>query len=240
MVCQVPLYPVELLVPSMSYVKWFCFVRIGISLSGVIASALTLILISVDRFTAVMFPLKHYVHSQQNRKYYVGVVSVWVVSLCIGATVFWLNTLPDVITVPCTTGSTISLVQHVTMTSLAFLLMILSSALYVVIECKIYQKGKLNRINALSVARAKMMIIVCVAFVACYLPVCLIQLVIIFDQTKLPTLFCAREYAMLLLYTNSGINWIIYGLANRKFRIVFSAILCRKSLTEEFRKMHSI
>ena len=239
-VCQLPLYPVELLVPNIPSEKWFCFLRIGISLSGFLASALTLILISIDRFTAVIFPLKHYVNSQQNRIYYAGVAVVWIVSLCFGASIVWLNTLPSVIVVRCTSGSTISVELHITMTSLAFVLMFLNSVFYVIIECKINQKGKFNRINALSIARAKMMITVSFAFVACFLPVCILEMIIISDQTKLSTLFCAREFAVLLIYVNSGINWIIYGLANRKFRIAFSAILCRRAMTEEFRQEHSV
>ena len=219
------MYPVELLHPGLSTSTPFCLTRIGMTFLSFSASSLTLVHISVDRFMAIVYPLKHLVNSKRKSLYYTILVFIWIMSIGTGSSVIWLNNIHSNNTLPCTNSAILSYHLNVLITCIVFLLLLINSVLYVAIATEISRKRPVNRINVSRVSRTQLMMVVYAGFVVCWLPLGVVGLIIIANQTKRIELFCTREYLIVIAFTNSGVNWIIYGLANKSFRDSFRTIL---------------
>jgi uncharacterized membrane protein len=64
--------------------------------------------------------------------------------------------------------------------------------------------------------------------VLCWLPYGVIVVLELFIPRENKTIIQAKAYTSLLAFLNSSVNWIIYGLKNKKIRKAFKQILCRK------------
>ena len=222
------MFPVQLLIPELSSNKIFCLSYIGVSFISFTASTATLIHISLDRFMAIVFPIKHLIDSKLMRIYYIGIAIIWITSLIIGFSVIWLNDIPSDNVLPCTNGRILSSELHVILSVTLLMLLLTSFPLYIAIGCKINHRTTLNRFKRSTLVRTKLMVVIYAGFIVCWLPLGIIEMLSFVDKTLTRDVFCVREYLVLLAYTNSGINWIIYGLANKKFRVAFSVMLCGK------------
>ena len=147
-------------------------------------------------------------------------------SIGTGSSVIWLNNIHSMKNLPCTNSAILSYHLNVLITCIVFLLLLINSVLYVAIATEISRKRPVNRINVSRVTRTRLMMAVYAGFVACWLPVSVVALIVMANQSKRIELFCTREYLIVIAFTNSGVNWIIYGLANKSFRDSFRTILC--------------
>ena len=226
------MYLVELLVPELSTNMNFCISRIGISVVSFGASSMTLIHISIDRFMAIAFPFKHFVDSKKMRLYFTMIFLIWISAIIFGLCIYFKNVNFEQEAIPCTNGNLISYQMNMAISCLIFLMAVFTSTLYFGICCKLKTRKKLSHLKASKVAQTNLMILVYACFVVSWLPLGIVNVILLENQSLNEDLFCVREYLTLLAYMNSGVNWIIYGLANQKFRSAFATILCRTCIKQ--------
>ena len=232
------MYPVELLESKVSTKKNFCIFRIGLSILSFAASSLTLIHISVDRFMAIVFPFKHFVDSRKMRIYYTIIVTIWITSLTFCLCLYWQGKHLEVRGISCTNGDFVGFELSVVMTCVIFLMMITIIVLYIGICFKLKHRKELPELSLPKNAHTNLMMFVYAGFIVCWLPIGVINVISYGNRLLHKDLVCVREYLTLLAYINSGMNWIIYGLANQKFRKAFVTILCRPCIPKLKRSVH--
>ena len=76
-----------------------------------------------------------------------------------------------------------------------------------------------------------MMIIVYAGYFLCWIPLFITMTIELVDKSRIKSIFCPAEYLTLTGYINSGINWLIYGLADKKFRNAFKMLLVHSRTT---------
>jgi hypothetical protein len=64
-----------------------------------------------------------------------------------------------------------------------------------------------------------------ILFAVCWSPYVVTTVLMEMNKEGINDYFCFREFAVLVGFMNSGMNWILYSLANRKFRKSFKNVL---------------
>ena len=217
-------------------------------------SIMSLLGISFDRFMAVVFPLKHFMRTNKRNTFVVLLSGMWIISILSGSLpVILVNLQPPNSTFVCRVGAIMPLEFNLIASVLIIVVIIINFVLYGMVIWKI----KTNKTPGNSASKKKntktvLMIIVFVIFVVCWMPfvICSIMLHADISTSTLQSIWCVREYVVKLGMVNSALNWILYGLANQKFRTAFKKILCCKcclyvsrtssTLSEENRMRQSI
>lgn len=223
------LFILEEIFPDLQQIWFFCVAKpVGILVSYG-CSSLSLLGISVDRFMAVMFPLKHLIKTQKRRLFIVSFAMMWTVSIIFGCLPVVLpNLKPPEISFVCRIGVIIPQSYGLVLTIVLLLSLVLNFILYGVVLWTIkYNRKPGNFTGSRKYTKTVLMFIIFVFFVACWIPfiICSFPL-----QTNLPVsvyenVICVRDYLARLGYINSSMNWIIYGVANKKIRTTFKQIL---------------
>lgn len=194
-----------------------------------LASGLTLNAMSVDRFLAIFFPTKHLILSKQKNWYIFGIVTVWIVTILVTCLPI-MNTYEygqenyDFCEYSLMVPPNQSLVTALILAG-EFLI---NSIFFVLIFCKIKFYQPTIRASRRVRSRATLMVVIFIVFVIFWMPfVILTILVNISPLSDMSSLYCIREYVDNFGVLHSGLNWIIYGLANRKFREAFNILICK-------------
>ncbi|XP_045189146.2 melatonin receptor type 1A-like [Mercenaria mercenaria] len=225
----------EEVVPDVKQDWYFCVTKpIGVLISYS-CSILTLIGISFDRFMAVIFPLKHLVHTYKRKFFIAYLTLIWIISIIGGSlTVILPNLEPPSNTFVCRIGAILPPGFELVSSVALLLAILINSSLFGVVMWKIKTKEIPGNSNSQKKnTKTVLMIVIFVTFAVCWLPfvICSFLLQANIAPSTFQNVVCAQEYLARLGFVNSAQNWIIYGLANRNFRTAFKKILCCNGCT---------
>ncbi|KAH3771660.1 hypothetical protein DPMN_172987 [Dreissena polymorpha] len=217
----------------------FCAIKKSIVSSSLVCSGLTLMLVSLDRFCAIVFPLRHMIRHRR-KKIWTAISMTWVISIATMA----FPTMNSMVTnshgpVLCRFGTTVP--RDAALGAVGFLLLqvIFNSVLFIAVILKVRYSNEqkdiwiakkhatTNSKGSTISSKSKLMAKVYVIFAICWFPFITTTLLLETDVSieKRIRYSCIREYSLHLGFINSGLNWIVYGLANNRFREAFKQIL---------------
>ena len=216
-----------------------CKVAAGTSIMSVLASTLTLVIMAVDRFLAVFFPLRRI---RINRKTKVITLAVWAMSMLFGAPSLYMYSVRE-------EGGRLNCLNNLERTNLplrrAYYLMIFGlmfalpttvmSVMYSMVAYKLWfrkipgnQTSAARRVAERTKRKiVRMLIVIMLAFTACWLPVYIEWFLEVFNSK-------ARHevLAIMLAHANSALNPCLYFLLNDSFRRqlvrTFKACCCHR------------
>lgn len=217
----------EIIFPASVKIWEFCLVKAtGIAVTY-LCSILSLLMISVDRFMAVVFPMKHIVKMKRTRFFFGIVGVVWATSLSVVVVVLLLVERPE--TVICRVG--VIFPSHLNIVAISVMCgkLLIGSTIYSIIAWKIKASSLKPRktYHRHFTRKTYIMIIVFILFAVCWSPfiVCTLWLEFVSSKSQESTLLCIREYSSRFGFLNSAMNWIVYGVSHKKFRMAFKELL---------------
>ena len=183
---------------------------------SMVASATNLFAVTIDRVIAIGFPFK-YVASVTKQKAAVTIAVVWMISIALGALLI---------------GELIS-IYVIAIYSAVLLLNTIVMYIYIFVKAKRQE----NRIQEMTIRMpgvsaekkvAKTIFTVVGIYAVCWLPTLLLPA---FVNPSSKPFKQAFPWVKLLLASNSALNPFIYCLKSQKYRLAFSKILRRTSVT---------
>lgn len=231
--------------------KWIfggfmCKLVVFLQSVSVASSVLTLLVITKDRFVAIVFPFKP---RMEFRSAGIILALIWLSALGVMAPLVYAMRVQansqgyevciedwspvfDAATAP--RNYTVVLFVSLYLTPLLTM-----AVLYSIIGWKLWKRKRLGeQVNSVDPAQAakkkviKMLITVVLLFAACWLPLYIYQFIVFFALHKLPCFdsnFVFYFISLFLSHANSAINPFLYALFNRNYREGFlSACHCRK------------
>lgn len=220
--------------------KYYCLGQSAVFVISLGTSSYNLFTMSVERFTAITFPLRHKAWFTR-RTTYILIVTCWVYHIVLAAVpaMGWNNYKENLEV--CDTDLVWHKSYDILLFGGLFIVLVCNGILCVFVIRTIVRTNELGRyststasINSQNMStnfrRTKMTMIVFGVFALCWFPYIVVSIVLVFKNT--PTIRCARQWCTCLGVINSALNWIIYGLANESFRNAFVAILKRKTLLQ--------
>lgn len=183
---------------------------------SMVASATNLFAVTIDRVIAIGFPFK-YVALMTKQKAAVTIIVVWVISIALGALLI---------------GELIS-IYVIAIYSAVLLLSTIVMYIYIFVKAK-RQENRIQemttRIPGVSAEKkvAKTIFTVVGIYAVCWLPTLLLPAFVNPSSEQFKQAF---PWVMTLLASNSALNPFIYCLKSQKYRLAFSKILRRTSVT---------
>ena len=211
--------------------KWFCSLELSLYACLLGASVFNNFVISLERFSVICCPL-WYVRRFRKKMLHEIVVTLWVVIIVISCLPFFgVKRVWDFPT-PCSSDFVYTQ-EYKTMMSLLIVSVLVAS--FILYGCVMHVAfGQLkktmgsveNRHLRKYAKRTWLMMAIFGTFVVCWSPYVVLETLTTFHHAK--DLFRIRIWTVLLGLFNSSLNWIIYGLMNKRFRKAFICILtCR-------------
>ena len=183
---------------------------------SMVASATNMFAVTIDRVIAIGFPFK-YVASVTKQKAAVTIAVVWMISIALGALLI---------------GELIS-IYVIAIYSAVLLLNTIVMYIYIFVKAK-RQENRIQemttRIPGVSAEKkvAKTIFTVVGIYAVCWLPTLLLPAFVNPSSEQFQQSF---PWVMTLLASNSALNPFIYCLKSQKYRLAFSKILRRTSVT---------
>ena len=183
---------------------------------SMVASATNMFAVTIDRVIAIGFPFK-YVASVTKQKATVTIAVVWMISIALGALLI---------------GELIS-IYVIAIYSAVLLLNTIVMYIYIFVKAK-RQENRIQemttRIPGVSAEKkvAKTIFTVVGIYAVCWLPTLLLPAFVNPSSEQFQQSF---PWVMTLLASNSALNPFIYCLKSQKYRLAFSKILRRTSVT---------
>lgn len=206
-----------------------CLVGISITASGIL-----LMFISIDRFCAIVFPMKHLIRSTRVTSRRIKLLFVWILSVTFVCAVVISNTILK------PTGSSecdhcvkapkgISLALAVFMTSQFIINIVMCLIVIWSLKSNNMSMQKYNK----SMVKCRLLIRVYVVFALCWSPY-IVTTILTETSSDKQRYANVRPYTVMPGLMNSAMNWIIYGLSNKKLRESFKNVLLCRSQRQMF------
>ncbi|XP_064643061.1 adenosine receptor A1-like [Lineus longissimus] len=213
--------------------KYLCLVDFGMSMLALASSVLTVFLIAVDRFVAVMAPIYYtYTNKAKPKMGLYGIAVVWVYSCIIAILpIAGMNNWAK--NEVCRLEKTFVTWYYLLIAFHLLILSLIVVTLYGFVFYSIYgQRKKIQATSSSSIVNAsykreiqtaKFIAIILGCYIACWIPFDLILITQHFFYSK--NLMIYKPLAFCLAVSHSAINPIIYFLKNRQLRTAFRKIL---------------
>ncbi|KAH3791094.1 hypothetical protein DPMN_169305 [Dreissena polymorpha] len=211
-------------------------------------SSMTLVCIAADRFMAVVFPLKHMLKTNQ-KKFFCGLMAAtWIIpgTVIIAIAVRLTSGETKDIAV-CRTGAINEFSVDVVSVVFMIIVIVVCTILYFIILWTVKVrplKALAMRQHKKTVKKTLLMLAVSAVFVVCWLPFIISSIITSVSPSFERSASCVREFLIFLGYLNSSVNWVVYGLSNRKFRTAFRQIImcrcCRTKISNNTLKAQSL
>ncbi|XP_060592241.1 octopamine receptor-like [Ruditapes philippinarum] len=212
--------------------KYFCLGQNAVFVISLGTSSYNMLTISIERFLAVKFPLKHRIMFTRRTSYILIIVCWSYHSLFASLPLLGWNNFHDDVLV-CDTDLVWTREYDIILFAGLLIVVIVNGLLCGYMMKIIVEKGKIVRYNSSdsfknqrilgNFKRTKMTLIIFGVFALSWTPYLIVSLILSFENK--PAIRCSRQWCICLGIINSATNWIIYGLANRSFREAFKAVL---------------
>ena len=216
-------------VSSLLSYKYFCLVRTGGYLAMLGISVLNVMVINIERFIALAYPLKHRSKMPLIMKIIrCTLIIIWLsmtsmgISPLIGWNIFIDHT-------PCTVIAIFPLeFQFLYSIIYAFGTIGTTILIFTVIGLVLYKLSGQSDVgqyfrNSRRLKKTYLVLAVSASFIVCWGPYFVVTCVRLFDATAVPGIVV--RFTLLPTVLNVGFNWMIYGLGNTKFRQAMVAVL---------------
>ena len=227
----IPCDIVSMLWHRLSSDEWFCVFELSLYVCLLGASVLNNFVMSLERFTVICCPL-WYARRFRRWVLYLVVAIIWLVIVTVSFLPFFgmKRTWPS--PRPCSPDFIYTLEYKILIHLLIVCTLLASFIMYgCVMRTTLSQLKKTissveNKRIKRYAKRTWLMMVVFGLFVICWSPYVVLVLSTAFCQVKY--LLRIRNWATLLGLLNSALDWIVYGLMNRRFRKAFKYLLtCR-------------
>ena len=216
-----------------------CRLSFSFQALSVLSSVYTILVISIDRFCVVCFPLKIIVTKTRIK---FCIVCIWLVAITFATPPFVVGTLLAVgkkhICIPFWEKSVISS-THYTLLFVVFsyfVPLLTITTIYLIIGVKLWNsvapghhsEGEIERMRVIRRKPTKMLISIVVVFALCWLPL-QTGVVLRWFAPEFYNMYVPLKVQYIFLWfgiVNSAINPFIYPIFSEKFRSEFKRILC--------------
>ncbi|CAG2217443.1 OPN1LW [Mytilus edulis] len=230
---------ISFFLPEIRENKITCLLRMLLLFGIAMASILNLLVMSLERYAALTYPIWHLTMS---KKWLMSsVVASWVVAMLLSALpLFGWNTWDekvqcvsrwyDPIPTNCLTFLSSINALSLIVSSILFLKVVVTT--YSALNQRFGKDGKLGTqphssiTSKTSVEKTKLYVLMLGLFVVFWGPYCIVVVLKPVLPSHRKHLDEAEKYSSLLALSNSAFNWIIYGLKNRQIRNAFKVALC--------------
>ena len=199
------------------------------------ASVMNLLLMSVDRFSAIRDPLKHRIRFSRKRVLVLISLSWIFISIISFIPLFGWRVNHQENAFICRIDDFETKMYRITSHTIIVISLIINFILFVIVvkltvrNAKKPISGPIRRFSKDSFRHTQVMLLVSGVFAFCWAPYCVVSLTYMHSDNLLYTNCILASFGLL----NSGLNWVIYGLLNVKFRKAFRKLLkCRYSDSE--------
>ena len=210
---------------------WYCVLELSLYVCLLGASVLNNFVMSLERFTVICCPL-WYARRFTRRILYLIVVIIWIIIVTVSSLPLFGLKQTWSFPMPCTPKFIYTKCYHLVIHGLLVVTLLASFIMYgCVMKTTLCQLKKTmtsveNKRIQKYAKRTWLMMIVFGLFVICWAPYVVIVITSTFYHST--NLERARNWATLLGLLNSTMDWVVYGLINRRFRKAFTCILtCR-------------
>ncbi|XP_035031725.1 sphingosine 1-phosphate receptor 4 [Hippoglossus stenolepis] len=202
--------------------------REGTLFVALAASIFSLLLIAVERYTAMMKPLPQKSARNSYYRIYGLVVLCWVLALVIGfLPLLGWNCVCSLD--KCSTLLPLYSKSYIFFALFIFFIILLAiGVLYGAIYCHVHRSSQLGpqRSRKRSLALLKTVITIVGVFMLCWGPLFLLLLLDFFCVSRKCALLLSADYFISLAVLNSGLNPIIYALGSSDMRKAIAELLC--------------
>uniref|UniRef100_A0A8P4GSV0 Sphingosine-1-phosphate receptor 4 n=1 Tax=Dicentrarchus labrax TaxID=13489 RepID=A0A8P4GSV0_DICLA len=202
--------------------------REGMLFVALAASIFSLLLIAVERYTAMMKPLPDKSARKSYYRIYALVALCWVLALVIGfLPLLGWNCMCSLD--GCSTLLPLYSKTYIFFSLIIFFLILLAiGVLYSAIYCHVHKSAKLgpHRSRKRSLQLLKTVITIVGVFMVCWGPLFLLLLVDFFCVSRQCALLFSADFCISLAVLNSGVNPIIYALGSSDMRKAIAELLC--------------
>ena len=240
----IPVDLVLLLQPAFEKDPALCVWYLCIIFTLMTASVLNLFLLSLERFHAITRPFQHNSTFTAKRIYYAACVT-WMIVILAGFTPVYLLSSGNLNFISFETCRDVVLFDTpyiFVMNSIIITALVISFVFFVVVIRIAIRKsaqkplkiGEITDNNNRSrhnirrdIRHTRLMVIVSGTFIICWAPYCIVSLI----PSQSVEIVFIRYWLGSLGLINSCLNWIVYGVRNKRFRAAFKSILncsCRK------------
>ena len=206
--------------------KYICMSKLAVFLASFIGSEYNLLLISIERFFAILFPFWHKIVIVKTRLW-TTIAVVWVLYITFGSLPLlgWNKYREGTF---CYMKDVWSVSYLVAICVIVFIGFILNIVFFVIVLYKI----KCQRLQQPTRGHKTTWVSFCIlfGFVICWCPFLVNILITSVGGNHITSVPCAYVSILLVGTTNGLINWLIYGLCNARFRQTFRAILLCQNL----------
>lgn len=215
--------------------KYFCLTKLSVFAMTLGGSIMGLLFISVERFSAVAFPLRH-AHFTK-RKLAIAMFCGWVYVITLTLSpIFGCNNYED----SNGSGKCNAVIVwggwcKVCLNMNLFLGLVLNVIFYICVVAiavkNVREHGRqtgtsTNLFKSREMSKTVTMAAVLGLFALFWFPYAMITLVLTVNKDCDQTMYYVRRWFLILGLFNSCINWLIYGLKNKDFKEAFKTILC--------------
>ena len=199
-----------------------CMIQYSLISTSMFASSGNILLMSVERFLAVIFPLKHRIYSK-NKVYVTTVVtSGWLFYTGIGFS-FTILVTKNITNKKLACHQ--QLMANQAYYTFSWVLMTIITVVTSVLCVVVFKAAIMRKTHAARRGRKTvLMLVVFCVFAVSWFPFILLTIILSFKYSR--TIRCLKDWFLYLAIINSGINWIIYGVLNPKMRSAFRQIVC--------------
>ncbi|XP_045194515.2 adenosine receptor A2b-like [Mercenaria mercenaria] len=209
--------------------KYLCLVKVSLIVFAIGISAYGLLLVSIDRFSAVCFPFKHH-KTLSSKKVLIMLAIGWTyvaifAFLPLSGWNFYDVNLPY----SCTQDKVLTPIYAKVMNGHFILLLSINFILYIIVirismkkARKVYATQKFAseyRANMRELYRVKTMAMVQGLFAVCWFPYVSVSIAITFTENQV--LQQTQYWCVIPGLLNSAVNWIVYGYRNEQLRRQF-------------------
>ncbi|XP_060587874.1 histamine H2 receptor-like [Ruditapes philippinarum] len=216
--------------------KYYCLIKLSVFTLTLGGSCMGLFIISVERFSAVAFPLKHAHFTKQKLGIVVCIgwiyVLFWTLSPIFGCNTFdsrYVSNLQCNASIIwggwCKFGMNVNFVLGLSL-NVGFYICVVVIAIKKVKEHGRQTGTSTNLFRSREMSKTVTMAAVLGLFALFWSPYAAMTLIITIQRNCTAELYYIRRWFLLLGLFNCSLNWIIYGLKNKDFKEAFKTIIC--------------